>query len=148
MAKLSSSWPLLYGISCCVIKFASLIGSRFDFDHYHLVLRSNPRQADLIIMANTITMKKAPSLVRLYERYNIFLLYILVILPLFLFSIHSNINVRLAKFLFQKIVVSAKCNSWVVDLTTFKVNDSTHVQMLIVQRMQKNSPTQSNMHMF
>jgi hypothetical protein len=33
---------------------------------------------------------------------------------------------------FQKIVLSAKYNSWVVDLTTFKVNDSIHVQMLIV----------------
>jgi hypothetical protein len=33
---------------------------------------------------------------------------------------------------FKKIVVNAKCNSWIVDLTTLKVNDSTHVQMLIV----------------
>jgi len=40
---------------------------------------------------------------------------------------------------FQKIVVSAKCNSWVMDLTTFKLNDSNHMQMLIVQKMQKNS---------
>jgi hypothetical protein len=37
----------------------------------------------------------------------------------------------------KKIVVNAKCNSWIVDLTTFKVNDSTHVQMLIVQKMWK-----------
>jgi len=29
--------------------------------------------------------------------------------------------------LFQKIVVGEKYNSWVVDLTTFKVNDSTRV---------------------
>jgi hypothetical protein len=36
---------------------------------------------------------------------------------------------------FQKIMVSAKCNSQVMDLTTFKVNDSIHVQMLIVQHM-------------
>jgi hypothetical protein len=111
LARFSSLWPLLYGISCYLIKFASLTGSRFDFDRYGLVLRSSPRQANLIITTNTVTMKKAPSLVRLYEQYNIFLLYILVILPLFLFSIRSNINVRLAKFLFQKIVVSAKCNS-------------------------------------
>jgi hypothetical protein len=32
---------------------------------------------------------------------------------------------------FKKIVVSAKCNSWILDLTTFKMNDSIHVQMLI-----------------
>jgi len=42
---------------------------------------------------------------------------------------------------FQKIVMSAKCNSWIVDLTTFKMNDSTQVQILIVQEMWKNSLT-------
>jgi hypothetical protein len=34
---------------------------------------------------------------------------------------------------FKKIVANAKCNSWIVDLTTFKVNDSTYMQMLIIQ---------------
>jgi len=67
-SKLSSLWPLLYGTSCCFIEFASLIGSRFDFDRYGLVPRSSPRQADLILTAGTVTMKMAPSLVRLYEQ--------------------------------------------------------------------------------
>nr|YP_010865686.1 NADH dehydrogenase subunit K [Frullania muscicola]BEG72858.1 NADH dehydrogenase subunit K [Frullania muscicola] len=67
-ARLSSLWPLLYGTSCCFIEFASLIGSRFDFDRYGLVPRSSPRQADLIVTAGTVTMKMAPSLVRLYEQ--------------------------------------------------------------------------------
>nr|YP_010715471.1 NADH dehydrogenase subunit K [Todea barbara]WDE24609.1 NADH dehydrogenase subunit K [Todea barbara] len=67
-ARLSSSWPLLYGTSCCSIESASLIGSRFDFDRYGLVPRSSPRQADLVITAGTVTMKMAPSLVRLYEQ--------------------------------------------------------------------------------
>ena len=66
--RLSSLWPLLYGTSCCFIEFASLIGSRFDFDRFGLVPRSSPRQADLIITAGTVTMKMAPSLVRLYEQ--------------------------------------------------------------------------------
>ncbi|KAL2898535.1 NAD(P)H-quinone oxidoreductase subunit K chloroplastic [Bienertia sinuspersici] len=64
----SSLWPLLYGTSCCFIEFASLIGSRFDFDRYGLVPRSSPRQADLILTVSTVTMKMAPSLVRLYEQ--------------------------------------------------------------------------------
>nr|YP_010583866.1 NADH-plastoquinone oxidoreductase subunit K [Brocchinia acuminata]UZT28061.1 NADH-plastoquinone oxidoreductase subunit K [Brocchinia acuminata]WQM21316.1 NADH-plastoquinone oxidoreductase subunit K [Brocchinia acuminata]WQM21577.1 NADH-plastoquinone oxidoreductase subunit K [Brocchinia micrantha] len=67
-SRLSSLWPLLYGTSCCFIEFASLIGSRFDFDRYGLVPRSSPRQADLILTAGTVTMKMAPSLVRLYEQ--------------------------------------------------------------------------------
>nr|QXO02834.1 NADH-plastoquinone oxidoreductase subunit K [Cheirostylis montana] len=67
-SRLSSLWPLLYGTSCCFIEFASLIGLRFDFDRYGLVPRSSPRQADLILTAGTVTMKMAPSLVRLYEQ--------------------------------------------------------------------------------
>lgn len=67
-ARLSSLWPLLYGTSCCFIEFAALIGSRFDFDRFGLVPRSSPRQADLIITAGTVTMKMAPSLIRLYNQ--------------------------------------------------------------------------------
>lgn len=66
-ARLSSLWPMLYGTACCFIEFAALIGSRFDFDRFGLVPRSSPRQADLIIVAGTVTMKMAPALVRLYE---------------------------------------------------------------------------------
>jgi hypothetical protein len=47
---------------------------------------------------------------------------------------------------FQKIMVNAKCNSIVMDLTTFKVNDSTHVQMLMIQEKQKNSLTHSHIN--
>jgi len=59
---------LLYGTACCFIEFAALIGSRFDFDRFGLVPRSSPRQADLLIVAGTVTMKMAPALVRLYEQ--------------------------------------------------------------------------------
>ena len=67
-ASQSSLWPLLYGTACCFIEFAALIGSRFDFDRFGLVPRSSPRQADLLIVAGTVTMKMAPALVRLYEQ--------------------------------------------------------------------------------
>lgn len=66
-SRLSSLWPMLYGTACCFIEFASLIGSRFDFDRFGLLPRASPRQADLIITAGTINMKMAPALVRLYE---------------------------------------------------------------------------------
>ena len=67
-SRLSSLWPLLYGTACCFIEFAALIGSRFDFDRFGLVPRSSPRQADLLIVAGTVTMKMGPALVRLYEQ--------------------------------------------------------------------------------
>ena len=59
---------MLYGTACCFIEFAALLGSRFDFDRFGLVPRSSPRQADLLIVAGTVTMKMAPALVRLYEQ--------------------------------------------------------------------------------
>jgi len=50
---------------------------------------------------------------------------------------------------FRKIVMNAKCNSWGVDLTTLKVNDSIHVQVFIVQKIkQKNSLTHSSLHLW
>lgn len=67
-ARLSSLWPLLYGTACCFIEFAALLGSRFDFDRFGLVPRSSPRQADLLIVAGTVTMKMAPAMIRLYEQ--------------------------------------------------------------------------------
>ncbi len=67
-ARLSSLWPMLYGTACCFIELAGLIGSRFDFDRFGLIPRSSPRQADVIILAGTITMKMAPVTLRLYEQ--------------------------------------------------------------------------------
>ena len=66
--RLSSLFPLLYGTACCFIEFAALLGSRFDFDRFGLAPRASPRQADLIIVAGTVTMKMAPALKRLYEQ--------------------------------------------------------------------------------
>jgi NAD(P)H-quinone oxidoreductase subunit K len=63
-SRLSSLWPLLYGTSCCFIEFASLIGSRFDFDRYRLVPRSSPRQADLIL---TGAPGRGAAIVRFFE---------------------------------------------------------------------------------
>lgn len=67
-AKMSSLYPLMFGTACCFIEFATLIGSRFDFDRFGVFPRMSPRQADLIITAGTITIKMAPQLVRLYEQ--------------------------------------------------------------------------------
>jgi NAD(P)H-quinone oxidoreductase subunit K len=67
-ARLSSLWPLMFGTACCFIEFASFLAARFDFERFGFKPWSSPRQADVIITAGTITMKMAPTLVRLYEQ--------------------------------------------------------------------------------
>ncbi|KAK7357204.1 hypothetical protein VNO80_16487 [Phaseolus coccineus] len=58
----------LLGRMPSAVGYQPTLRSRFDFDRYGLVPRSSPRQADLILTAGTVTMKMAPSLVRLYEQ--------------------------------------------------------------------------------
>jgi len=42
--------------------------SRYDFDRFGVIFRATPRQADMIIVAGTLTNKMAPALRRLYEQ--------------------------------------------------------------------------------
>lgn len=42
--------------------------SRYDFDRFGIIFRATPRQADLIIVAGTLTNKMSTGLRRLYEQ--------------------------------------------------------------------------------
>lgn len=67
-AKASSIWPLTFGLACCAIEMMHTAVSRYDMDRLGLIFRASPRQADLIIVAGTVTNKMSPVLRRLYEQ--------------------------------------------------------------------------------
>lgn len=67
-ARVSSIYPLLYGTACCFIEFAAMIASRFDMERFGMFPRASPRQADLIILAGTLTMQMAVPTRRLYDQ--------------------------------------------------------------------------------
>ena len=65
----NSLWSLTCATSCCGIEFMSVGAARYDFARFGFeVTRNSPRQADLIMVAGTITHKMAPVLKRLYDQ--------------------------------------------------------------------------------
>ncbi len=66
--RASSLWPLTYGLACCAIEMMAAAASRYDLDRLGVMLRSTPRQSDLMIVAGTVSKKMAPVLRQLYDQ--------------------------------------------------------------------------------
>ena len=64
----SSIWYLLFASACCGIELMQAGGPRTDLDRFGAVPRATPRQADLLIVAGTITYKMAERVRLLYEQ--------------------------------------------------------------------------------
>ncbi len=64
----SSIWYLLFASACCGIELMQTGGPRTDLDRFGAVPRATPRQADLLIVAGTITYKMAERVRLLYEQ--------------------------------------------------------------------------------
>ena len=64
-ARSRSIWPLASGLACCGIEMMATAAARFDLARFgYEVFRACPRQADLLIVAGTLTWKMAPALIR------------------------------------------------------------------------------------
>lgn len=66
--RTGSMWPVTFGLACCAIEMIQTGCSRYDLDRFGIVFRASPRQADVMIVAGTLTNKMAPALRRVYDQ--------------------------------------------------------------------------------
>ena len=68
-ARKNSLWPMPFGTACCAIEMMAAFCSRYDLARFGSERMSfSPRQADLMIVAGTITYKMAPVLQKIYNQ--------------------------------------------------------------------------------
>ncbi|HET9681410.1 MAG TPA: NADH-quinone oxidoreductase subunit B [Candidatus Limnocylindrales bacterium] len=69
LLRANSLWPLLSGLACCAIEMMSFATSKNDVDRWGAFpFRASPRQADVLIVAGTLTTKMSGPLLRLWEQ--------------------------------------------------------------------------------
>jgi NADH dehydrogenase (ubiquinone) Fe-S protein 7 len=66
-ATTSSFWPMTFGLACCAVEMMHMAASRYDQDRFGVLFRASPRQADVMIVAGTLTNKMAPALRKVYD---------------------------------------------------------------------------------
>lgn len=65
----SSVWPMTFGLACCAIEMMATGASTYDIDRFGSgPFRATPRQADLMIVAGTVSHKMAPRVKRLFDQ--------------------------------------------------------------------------------
>lgn len=67
-ARLSSLWPMTFGLACCAIEMMGTYAPHYDLDRFGVFPRASPRQSDVMIVAGTVTFKMADRIKRLYEQ--------------------------------------------------------------------------------
>ena len=67
----NSLWPMTFGLACCAVEMMHFAAPRYDMDRFGIVFRASPRQADVMIVAGTLTNKMAPALRKVYLYTNV-----------------------------------------------------------------------------
>lgn len=67
-ARTGSLHQLAFGLACCAVEMMQMFGPRYDFERFGMALPGTPRQADLMIVAGTLTNKMAPALRKVYDQ--------------------------------------------------------------------------------
>lgn len=67
-AQTGSMWPMTFGLACCALPMIHAYMPRYDLDRFGIFPRGSPRQADLMIVAGTLTNKMAPALRKVYDQ--------------------------------------------------------------------------------
>jgi NADH-quinone oxidoreductase subunit C/D len=67
--RMYSTWPMLFGLACCAFEMIATATARYDSSRFGMeIMRASPRQADLMIVAGTVTKKMIQQVVRLYNQ--------------------------------------------------------------------------------
>ena len=68
-ARKSSLFPAQFGLACCAFEMIASAASRFDLARFGAErFSASPRQADLMIVAGTVTWKMAPAIRTMYDQ--------------------------------------------------------------------------------
>ena len=68
LARTNSMWYLSFGLACCAVEMIHAAMPRYDMERFGMIPRASPRQADLMIVAGTLTNKMAPAIRRIYDQ--------------------------------------------------------------------------------
>jgi NADH-quinone oxidoreductase subunit B len=64
-----SLWPVMCFPACCAVEVMAVAVSRFDISRFGMeLMRASPRQADLMLVAGTVTWKMAAALKQIYDQ--------------------------------------------------------------------------------
>lgn len=67
-SRSSSMWPIQFGLACCAIEMMATGASHYDLDRFGIFFRATPRQADVMIISGTVTLKMAERIRTLYDQ--------------------------------------------------------------------------------